>query len=584
MINRMKKISYALSFLILYFVSNNVLGQTDYQGQFLIGKNFLKEGKYQQAMDVFGPLTKESEENNFEAYSAYYYSLAALKLGKLNEGKAMVMQIKQRYPDWDKIEDVNYLYANLYFEQQRYFQAVKILNTLNSKELKQEADKQKNFYLQKAPLDTLKNLQKLFPNDAVIAKNLVNKLSYAQLNEKDKMLLEYLRQEFKLEKEAVEATRASVKKQEYHVAVLFPFMEKQLSPEAWSKSYQYVFELYEGMKIAIDSLKKDGVSVVLHPYDTEKDDSKVSQILKSPELANMDLIVGPIFPANYPLVAEFALRNKISGINPLSNNIKLVEGNPYVFLFQPSLEAQAGRAAEMAVAKFPAEPLAVGTGKKAHTAPERKNVYIFFGQENRDSLLATRYKDSIILKGFAVTQFEKVAKDKLKNMQKLLSDSAKLLGVNHIFIAANDQVIAANFISQMEISKFSTPVITRQEWLQFPLLTFEQFERRNVHFINPDYIDYDSYAVQSFRNTFLKKAYIIPEIYAYQGYDMMRFFGNALKNYGNVFGPGLSAQGFTRGYTLYGYNFTNSNSNLFVPIVKFEGNKMVVANPVDQIK
>jgi len=580
----MKKISYVLSFLILYFVSNNVWGQTDYQGQFLIGKNFLKEGKYQQAMDVFLPLTKESEENNFEAYSAYYYSLAALKIGKLNEGKAMVMQIKQRYPDWDKIEDVNYLYANLYFEQQRYFQAVKILSTLNSKDLKQEADKQKNFYLQKASIDTLKNLQKLFPNDPVIAKNLVNKLSYAQLNEKDKMLLEYLRQEFKLEKEAVEATRASVKKQEYHVAVLFPFMEKQLSSETWGKSYQYVFELYEGMKIAIDSLKKDGVSVVLHPYDTEKDDSKVSQILKSPELVNMDLIIGPIFPANYPLVADFALKNKISGINPLSNNIKLVEGNPYVFLFQPSLEAQAGRAAEMAAAKFPAEPMAVGSGKKANTAPERKNVYIFFGQENRDSLLATRYKDSIILKGFAVTQFEKVAKDKLKNMQKLLSDSAKLLGVNHIFIAANDQVIAANFISQMEISKFSTPVITRQEWLQFPLLTFEQFERRNVHFINPDYIDYDSYSVQSFRNTFLKKAYIIPEIYAYQGYDMMRFFGNALKNYGNVFGPGLSAQGFTRGYTLYGYNFTNSNSNLFVPIVKFEGNKMVVANPVDQIK
>jgi len=580
----MKKISYLVSFLILHLVSTLSWGQTDYQGQYLIGKNFLKEGKYQQAMDVFLQLTRESEENKFEAYAAYYYSLAALRLGKINEGKAMIMQVRQRYPDWDKIEEVNYLYANLYFEQQRYFQALKILSTLKSKDIKQDAEKQKNFYLQTAPIDTLKNLQVLFPTDQVIAKNLITKLSYTQLNEKDKMLLEYLRQEFKLDKEPVETTRASEKKQEYNVAVLLPFLEKQMSPEAWGKSYQYVFELYEGIKIAVDSLKKDGVTVVLHPFDTEKDDAKISQILKTPELSTMDLIIGPIFPANYPQVADFALKNKISGVNPLSNNIKLIEGNPYLFLFQSSLEAQAGEAAKLAADKFPSEPLTFGTGRKAVSGPERKNVLIFFGNENRDSLLASRYRDSITNRGFQVTHFEKIAKNNLKNMQKVLSDSAKLVEVNHIFIAANDQVVAANFISQMEISKFSTPVITRQEWLQYPLLTFEQFERRNVHFINPDYLDYDSYAVHSFRNTFLKKANIIPEIYAYQGYDMMRFFGNALKNYGNVFGPGLSAQGFTKGYTLYGYNFTNSNTNLFVPIVKFEGNKMVVANAVNQIK
>ncbi len=73
--------------------------------------------------------------------------------------------------------------------------------------------------------------------------------------------------------------------------------------------------------------------------------------MQSAELKNMDMVIGPLLPAQNSIVGDFANANQIEVVNPLSNNSKLYEKNNLVYLFQPTLESQAGEVARFAVGR-----------------------------------------------------------------------------------------------------------------------------------------------------------------------------------------------------------------------------------------
>ncbi len=89
-------------------------------------------------------------------------------------------------------------------------------------------------------------------------------------------------------------------------------------------------EFYEGVLLALDSLKKQGVNIHMYTYDTAPDTNKVKQILSQPELRNVDFIIGPAYTNNLPLVSKFSYENGIKLIYPLSNKNPEINKNPYL--------------------------------------------------------------------------------------------------------------------------------------------------------------------------------------------------------------------------------------------------------------
>ena len=570
--NKPMKLIYTLFISLCVFSPFLGMGQDEYKEKYERGKDYLKQGRYTVAMELLKPLTNEMEGNKYVQYAHYFYSLAAFKAGLYQDANTMLLQLTNKYPQWEKTEDAFYLLSNVAFEQKKYRPALTYLEG-RGKDLKDDIEKMKSFYFdQVTVIDTLINLQKDFASDVTLAKSLAKKLSSFAMNEKQKMLLEYLVQEYKLDKkEYLKAGKGSVKKSSYNVALLLPFMMKDLNVIS-TKPNQYVFDLYEGIRMAVDSLKSKGVIINLYVYDSEKDESKLPELIKLPELKSMDMIIGPLYPVNFNLINDFATRNQILVINPFSSNSNIAEGNPYVLLFQPSLRAFAGQGASYAAAKFPQEK------KMGREIKPAKSVFIFQSPTAKDSLLSNIYKDSITAKGFEVKQHIVVNRDNMKKVQEILGDSMKLISVNPIFISSTDQNLAANIISAMEVSKTRIPLVVGGEWLQFSLLTYDQFERRVVHFLFPEYLDYDNKNIYKFRKAFLSRTNALPGTTAYQGYEMMNYFGRALGNYGNYFVSGIQKEGFTSGYLFQGYNFNTGNSNSFVPIAKFKDSNLRIMN------
>ncbi|MCW3785447.1 LysM peptidoglycan-binding domain-containing protein [Plebeiibacterium sediminum] len=96
-----------------------------------------------------------------------------------------------------------------------------------------------------------------------------------------------------------------------------------------SRSRTFV-EFYEGMLLALDSIKKQGVNVQVFTYDTAPDTNKVKQILAQPELKSVDFIIGPAFTSNLKLVSDFSYEHGIKLIYPLSNKNPEIKRNPYL--------------------------------------------------------------------------------------------------------------------------------------------------------------------------------------------------------------------------------------------------------------
>ncbi len=90
-------------------------------------------------------------------------------------------------------------------------------------------------------------------------------------------------------------------------------------------------EFYSGVLMALDTLKKQGISVELSVYDIAPDTNAVKRALRDPSLSRQHLIIGPAVAGELPLVSEFSRVNGIPLVYPMSNTNPQLDNNPYLF-------------------------------------------------------------------------------------------------------------------------------------------------------------------------------------------------------------------------------------------------------------
>ena len=110
-------------------------------------------------------------------------------------------------------------------------------------------------------------------------------------------------------------------------AIILPLM---LNDSVSSEQMKMV-EFYEGALLALDSLKKQGVSVDLHVYDSGNKWASIQSILAKPEMKEMNLIIGPVYDTHIAEAAVFAENNGIRMVVPFARQVDAVFTNPYVY-------------------------------------------------------------------------------------------------------------------------------------------------------------------------------------------------------------------------------------------------------------
>ena len=111
-------------------------------------------------------------------------------------------------------------------------------------------------------------------------------------------------------------------------AVLLPFMT---GSTANMDEQVRMVEYYEGFLMAVDSLKRQGVSVDLYTYDTKGRKENLSNILARKEMKDMDIIFGPAKNNEIDVLTAFAEKNKIRLVIPFAPKVDQVFKNPHIY-------------------------------------------------------------------------------------------------------------------------------------------------------------------------------------------------------------------------------------------------------------
>ena len=90
-------------------------------------------------------------------------------------------------------------------------------------------------------------------------------------------------------------------------------------------------EFYQGMLLALDRLKNEGVSVNLKVFDSKGDDTSIEPLLESGQFDDVNVIFGPKNTTHIAEAARWSTTHQIPLVLPMNSNADDVFNNPYVF-------------------------------------------------------------------------------------------------------------------------------------------------------------------------------------------------------------------------------------------------------------
>lgn len=574
----MQRILMNKSYLIILLLVLGVftLQAQDFKRQYRQAKEQFDEGSYSAAMTSFKPLMVYDVNNPFSEYSSFYYALSAQRLGYTSVAKESFLQIKKLYPKWNQLNEVNYWLSKIYFEQGEYFQGLLIASQISDASFQSGLTDFKRVYFAKIEdPETLKMILEDYPEDKEAARALVKLLGKQPFHLQETALINSLILKFNLSREELITNEVPkpIFKDKYRVALLMPFLASTLDPSPVKKRNQFVLDLYDGMKLAADSLSKNEIKLELLAYDNERSMTATKKILSYEELKTVDLIVGPLFQEESFPVQEFATANQINlVVNPISNNSDFIGNSPFTFLFQPSHETIGIRSAEWLANNV-----------------TRPNCMVYYGEGVKDSVMAFNFIKRATELGINIVYAEEVRKENSGTILTRLASATefdewknplqfklKKDSIGSIFVASDNELIYSKVINSVETRGDSIVVLGQESWLQDTSVDFSKFERTRVTMAAPNYRSLSSPAYHEFRRKYMLKHGSLPAEYSFVGYEFLLTMGQIFTQHGTNFLQTMPVGAATKGILTYGYTLQSTHDNGQVPFIAFKQGRLVV--------
>jgi hypothetical protein len=549
-----------LTLSLVGLLVGQALGQSaqEVKNSFNYGKKLLEGGQFAAAKDAFkNAMRTTTPANPYAAHAAYLHAFAAMQLGKAAEAAPVLSQLLTQKPTWDQADQVRLLLASAQFELGKPAEAAQTLAPIKNPGARTKADALGQAYYLKTPLAQLKALQKSRPGDPLLEEVLYYQLLSQATSDDDKALLKTL--QTKLGKaNAPTVAPPSQLKSEYNVAVVLPFMRSQADPLGSARQYQFAWDLYEGILMAQRQLAQEGVKINLFAYDSQRDNSKITELAQT-NLPGTDLVIGPVFPVNALPLSQFAQQRDIKVVNPVGNRRELILQKPHVLLTEPTLETQARQAAQFAQRQF----------------GPRSPAYLYYGEHPDDSLMAHEYRRHLQQNQGRVAVFSRLTGR--SGFNQVANDLRSADTAAHVLVFSNQSNLAVGLTSELLRSKRSLPVLVTKDWLAMEQLNFEQLERGRFYFLAPNFVG-QSPAREGFDRAFVAQNNMVPSYYAYLGYETLVFFGQMLKRHGTQFAAKMAQEGIVKGRILPGYDYSVGNDNQLLPICRFYQGELEMVN------
>lgn len=567
---------------IWLYCTATVLAHVDKKelNHYKLAKRYYNASDYVTAKEILAPWLGAEEPHGLTPYALFYYALSAYNNNEPKLAANTFEKIVTAYPDWEQNDEVWCWLGQLKLEAADYDAGLSCLAQVVDQTLTTHIGSMKIHFLRRLDnLTMLHNIFKRYPEDPYIATVLCEKIAQQPRIHRDFDLWSELTKKFNLQAQAFDPYKelVSLKKDAYNVGVFLPFFIDEVDYEEASSNL-FVIALYQGIKAAVTDLAEQGIQINLFAYDTKRNAEITAALLQKEEIKTLDLIIGPLYPATIALVTDFAHKNRINVFNPLSENEDVVGDYPFVFLFQASLATQAKQTAAFTL-QDGAMPCNVGIIHgtspadilQAHTY--KQYITHHTGQEVACMLPITPEEAQHI----PDTSKQPLQAEESRETAIIADASATLNQLTHIYIASKDELIVAYLLSTLAALQHKPCIIGHAGWLYHSSFTLEHLQQNRLCLVAPDHIAYDKIDIHTFRNRFYDQFGQYPNLYACKGYEMMRFLGHMLAQYGIYFQKQWAAS-YYQGTIFEGITYGAHNDNQHVPIVQLQKGQFIVLN------
>ena len=335
------------------------------------------------------------------------------------------------------------------------------------------------------------------------------------------------------------------------VAVLFPFFVRENTARAYADTTERVrtgsqiydgslpfLEAYEGVLIAADSLRSLGLTVEMKVYDTGADSAEIKRLLRTGELDDVDLIIGPVFSYNLQQIAGWAAERDIPVVSPVPlRDSHIHENKPSLYRVFPSQEV---------VQDLIADEVASRQGSRV--------IFLYSDTAMYDPATASLWQkvkqatgDSAISGGGRVVPYFYTGVTEKRNVYSTVASFESQLDharKNIIVLATTSTPVVSSAFSALHslTKRYDIMVIGYPEIRGLETVDLKYYYDLELHIPSESYVDFESPGVKSYSAIYLKKFRTEPmaESFAWRGFDIAWYFigGIAIGGKGFLKDPG----------------------------------------------
>ena len=290
------------------------------------------------------------------------------------------------------------------------------------------------------------------------------------------------------------------------IALILPF-------NASGRHSETNMDFYSGVLMALRDLEKEGVKTTLNVYDLQ------AGIPSSYDLDKNDVILGPITTTDLTTILGVT-GGRIPVVSPLDQRAAELAETHEGFIQAPS----SADSQYAALAEWAAEDRARGD----------QIILVTETTSNGSTAPAAGVRNALLAAG---TPFEGVSWTVAQGRSLPASLTAKLTkgGVNRIIVASEKETFVSDIVRNLGIlinRGYKIAMYAPSRVRTFETVDGSLYHQNDLHICSPYFADYDSESVRSFVRTYRALYRTEPSQFAFQGYDLTRYFVGLCAKYG----------------------------------------------------
>lgn len=514
-------------------------------------KRLIAQGTHEEAMELLRPYLDEERYSKLSGYARYHFARAAYGNRQYELARNVLNQLLEPGA-WEPADEARYLLALTHFQLSAPSEALRLVDAIRDEALRREAYEASYEFLKVSATSLLLLQYEAYPENLGLVMALKEKLeSQGSLSSGDQRIYQQIRNSaYTGMGEGDKIATDNV----LDVAVVLPFNYDGGSGVSSLQKNNFVFQLYQGIRLALEKARAEGVAINFRTFDTERSTEKVSQILRDPFLKKADVILGPLYPDETAEVASFAQIYEIPQINPLSNIDDNIREFGYSYLFRPSVQALSQRVIDYC-RRF-----------------EGNRIALAYSGVSRDEQLAGIFTEMARRSGLEVVKSQKLSTRETRGFFESLGlGNEEETSVDVMVIFSDDPNIASPTFALVESLESGIPVVVMESWLYFNFANYEMMESQNFHFVGNNTVDFNDEKLTEFREAFLEEFKEYPSSFVYLGYELAALVAQVVNaDQGFDFRKNLDRRGFQEGNLTFGFDFSNVRYNDHIPMLRLE--------------